>query len=402
MRVMHKAAVIGATLVALAGIGAGTALADPPSGVVPASTDIVGVGSDTTASPFNVLSHDYNATNPVSKLWSWDEFGNLLITTKANDPACTMQRPNGSDAGIAALNKNTREANGNFCIDFARSAHAPKAVVAGTNGPDAFAVLAGDAITWSSPEGSGVNSPVPFTLTLAQLASIYACRVTNWDQVGGFNAPIVPVLPQAGSETRATFLAALGGGPSYPLVPGACVVNGANGTGIIEENTGLGTANVAQFDPRGVPAVDDIFPYSIGDYIAQGTNEGSYNGTAIGGHATPYFGRGVLVIHDTTDNSGIVRSPTLTVNGSPYSYATAINYTFTFPLQYDLWDVVRNAGTATSPAFPRFPTSPAYETNLSAIFGHTGFVCTNLSAHADIVSYGFLLRSNCGELLAGS
>jgi hypothetical protein len=77
-----------------------------------------------------------------------------------------------------------------------------------------------------------------------------------------------------------------------------------------------------------------------------------------------------------------------------------INPSFTSQLQRTLYDVVRNAGTATAPAFP---TSPAYEASLSAIFGHTGFMCTNATAKSDIASYGFILRAaNCGALSAGS
>jgi ABC-type phosphate transport system substrate-binding protein len=412
MRVIYKAAVVGAAVVALAGIGVGSAFADPYA--TPKSTDIVGVGSDTVTPLYDGSENvkvpgtfvtDYNTQSPVpaNLLWSWDAVGSTNIVTK---PGCaSIPRPDGSSAGITALNNNVKitsgSGKGDYCIDFARSSRAPKAVVSGTNGPDAFAVLAGDAITWSSPAPkAGQTSPVPSNLTVADMTSIYNCTKTNWkDFSGGKSATIVPVLPQSSSGTRSTFLAALGHGVNNPLVPGPCVVNGSNKTGLIEENTGVSTApfgNTAQFDPGGTPAVDDIFPYSIGDYIAQGSGEGTYAGRVIGGHTTPDFAHGVLLLRDTNGTA-----PTATDNTAPYSHATVINPAFTSALRRTLYNVVRNGGTATKPAFP---TAPAYEkTALPKIFGPTGWECTAAAAKDDIVSYGFLLEGrNCGALSAGT
>jgi ABC-type phosphate transport system substrate-binding protein len=409
MRFIHKTAVAAAAMVAFAGIGVGTALADPPNGTVPAATDIVGVGSDTTTPLFSGLPQpatdgfqlDYNNTNPTSKLYSWDATGSASITPKAG--CASITRPNGSSAGINALNADTHN-----CIDFARSSRAPKAVVSGTNGPDAFAVLAGDAITYSYVSGS---ANVPAGLTVADLTNIYNCTWTNWDQIPGnssHNAPIVAVLPQNGSGTRATFLAALGGGVNNPLVPGTCpgIINGTSNGLPVEENTGVSSssyANTTLFS--GSNAADIIFPYSIGDYIAQGTagTEGTYNGKNIGGHTGPDFGHGVLLLRATTDSTGTLQPPTATNNTSPYANATVINPNFTNELQRTLYDVVRNGGTATAPAFP---TTPSYAaTALPAIFGGpgTGWVCTNATAKADIASYGFTNKgANCGALTAGS
>jgi ABC-type phosphate transport system substrate-binding protein len=421
MRVIRKVAVVGAAVVALAGIGVGSAFADPYA--TPKATDIVGVGSDTVTPLYDggvkvkdpgTFVTDYNTQSPVpsSLLWSWDAVPPAGVTspTIVTKPGCVaITRPDGSSAGITALNANTKIASGtgkgvDYCIDFARSSRAPEAVVSGTNGPDAFAVLAGDAITWSSPKpGTGQTSPVPANLTVADMTDIYSCTVSgvtydNWDQFGGKNAPIVAVLPQNGSGTRSTFLAALGHGPNNPLVPGSCVVNGSNASGPIEENTGVSTTgfgNTAQFDPKGVAAVDDIFPYSIGDYIAQGSGEGTYSGRTIGGHTTGDFAHGVMVLR--TSNS---TAPTATDNTAPYSKATIINPSYTDALRRLLYNVVRNAGTATAPAFP---TTPAYEANLSKIFGPTGWECTNAKAKEDIASYGFILEArNCGSLSAGT
>src|ERR1700756_4347125 len=84
---------------------------------------------------------------------------------------------------------------GGYCIGYARSSHA---LTSTDPSPIAFVALGGDAITWSSPEGNGVTSPVPATLTLAQLKAIYLCTDTNRDQASGSSAPIVAVLPQDG------------------------------------------------------------------------------------------------------------------------------------------------------------------------------------------------------------
>jgi hypothetical protein len=245
---------------------------------------------------------------------------------------------------------------------------------------------------------------VPANLTIADMTKIYTCQANgtsyNWDAFGGKDATIVPVLPQSSSGTRSTFLAALGNGVNAPLTPGPCVVNGATSGGlVIEENTGVSTApfgNTTQFDPGGTPAVADIFPYSIGDYIAQGSGEGTYSGRAIGGHTTGDFAHGVMVLRDT--NSTV---PTAIDNTAPYSKATVISSTFTDALRRILYNVVRNGGTATA---PKFPTSPSYEaTALPKIFGPTGWECTATAAKEDIVSYGFLLEGrDCGALSAGS
>jgi ABC-type phosphate transport system substrate-binding protein len=402
MRVIRKTAIVGAALVALAVAGSGSALADPYA--APAGTDIVGVSSGALTPLFDggvstthpgTFVTDYNNTAPVHKLWSWDATGSATITPK---PGCLpVTRPNGSSAGIAALNADTTDGRGDYCIDFAQSS-APEAPAG--NGLDLFASFARDAITWSSPAGSG--SPVPSGLSTAQLAAIYSCTDTNWDQVGGLNAPIVPVLPQSGTDTRSTFLAGIGGGASNPLTPGSCVINGTYHGLPIKENTGTSTSSFANGALFGqASAVDDIFPYSIGNYIAQGSNEGSYDGRAIGGDATADYGRGPLNLHVFTDGCDCIAPPTVILNTNGYSNGTAINPSFPSELQSTLYNVVRNGGTASAPVFP---SSPAYEsTALPAIFGPSGWICTATTAKQDIASHGFqLLGDSCGALSTGS
>jgi hypothetical protein len=148
---------------------------------------------------------------------------------------------------------------------------------------------------------------------------------------------------------------------------------------------------VAQFDPSGVPAVDDIVPYSIGDFIAQGA---SANG--VGGHASANWGHGVLQVNAATDSSGTVQQPTVTNSSSQ----TIINTSYPSQLQRLLYNVVRNGGTATAPAFP---AAGANQTSLSSVFGKGGWLCSNATAKADVVSYGFapLSALQCGALTVG-
>jgi hypothetical protein len=399
MRAIRKIAVLGAALAAFGTIGVGTALADPSA--PPALTDIVGVGSGITAQVFDngipgdqtgTLSHDYNATHSGSELYSWDavnpatgQIHDGIVTKGTTSPPapCSMARPYGSREGIAALN--TMDGS-DYCVDFARYS-----TLAQPPAPDtiAFVEMAGDATTWSSPGGtSSTPSPVPATLTLAQLVSIYNCTVTNWDQVGGDNAPIVAVLPPNGSDTRANFLRVLGGGMT-PLAPGSCVVNGTDSSGNpIDEDTGVTTGNVNEFGTVSAPNVDAIFPYTISSYIAQGP---AANG--VGGHSISTWARGDLLLHDIIDTHGVSQPPTVQ-NGSNQ---TVINPSFPLEFQQVVWNAVRNGCPSTSACFP---TTPSYAaTTLPAIFGPSGWICTNATARADLISYGFYLEgSECGNI----
>jgi ABC-type phosphate transport system substrate-binding protein len=411
MRFIRTAVVAGVSLATLIGVGVGTAHADPTS--TPSLTSIVGVGSDTmtplyagspTENVKGALTFDYDNQSPApANLWySWDAVNpstgateDPIITkgSSSTDTTCQIDRPNGSGQGISALETGTKDGS-DYCIDYARSSRGPASTDPSTI---VFVPFAGDAIGWATPTGTTSDpSPVPSTdtLTFADLVGIYECTITNWDSVGGTNAPIVPVLPQSSSGTRQTFLTDLGDGTA--ITPGSCVVNGSNSTGSIEENTGLSAANVAQFDPSGVPAVDDIYPYSIGDFLAQAPT--AVDG--VGGHNSSIWGHGVMQLGDLEQtSSGPVEKPTATnSSGQPI-----INTSYP-DFQRDLYNVVRNGGTASAPSFPTAASgAPAYEvTALPLIFGPSGYLCTNATATADEISYGFYqLGRNCGSLIAG-
>jgi hypothetical protein len=377
MHAARKIALISVTVAALVGATASAALADPSS--TPPLNSIVGLCGD-EAQMFDQLAADYDATDPSEPVYCWDgvnpitgAVGDTIITKSSGsgDTLCEIARPDGGNASITTLELNTMD-SGDYCVDFVVSAAPP---VSSDPSTIAFVATAGGGMTWSSPTGiSGDSSPVPSTLTRTDLIDIYTCVDTNWDQVGGSNAPIVPVLPQSGSGWRTRWLLDLG-----ITTPGSCVVNGSNSSGEIEANTGLSAANVAQFK-----SVDDIFPYSIGDYIAQGPAT-----DGVGGHATSIWGHGDLELHDITNSNGVVEAPTTTNSaGQPI-----INRSFPPDFLSALYVVVRNAGTATDPVIPLY---------LQPIFGSDGWICTSAIAQADIVSYGFWnLGASCGAVTAG-
>lgn len=216
-KVLHRGAALTLAVSALVAAGAGTAFADPPSGTVPAKTDVVGVGSDTTQFVLNALSSGYNTNHGAGKrLYSFDATGSTKIVTKTG--CASITRPDGSSAGISALVADTKG-----CIDFARSSRGPKAD--GSEAKLAFLPFARDAVT--SAVATTTNSPT--NLSTAQLKSIYICSARTWNKVGGKStATIKPLLPQTGSGTRAFFESAIG---ITDAQVGSCVTQG------IQENS---------------------------------------------------------------------------------------------------------------------------------------------------------------------
>jgi hypothetical protein len=210
---------------------ADSAVADP----APGGSDIVGVGSDTLqymldfAADGDVNGHAGFNTGKAARLASFDATPDANAragylngsTSAANLPlnptivlrggSQPVQRPNGSGAGITAL---ALDATGN--IQFARSSSAESQgnvdQAHGTGGVgDLHEVrLAKDSLSIAA--GKTTNA-VP--LTAAQLKQIYLCApgFTKWNDtgVGGTSSDtIIPVIPQASSGTRKTFLTDIG------------------------------------------------------------------------------------------------------------------------------------------------------------------------------------------------
>ena len=396
-RILAGAGAVAATVA----LTAGPAMADPPSGVTPRASDVVGVGSDTTQFVLDQLSHDYNAAHSGASrlLYSWDAVPQgQTITTKSggvnND--CTIVRPTGSSAGISALEQNATTSGGTgFCVDFARSSRARSTTdPACTTGGICFVALGGDAVTWADRSASAGGTNAPSTLTLSQLKNIYLCKTTNWSSVGGASAPIHAFLPQTSSGTRAFFLTALGGGT--PITPGSCVSTDNN---TLIENEG--DAPVLN-DP------DAIFPYSAGDYIAQFEHSASCtNGADCGYPSAPQCSPGSGQNLFGCNLTGVLQlnpigtsNPTKPFPPPPAPCGTscaAINPSFNASFQRVIYDVVRFSGSTPDHI-------PSY---LEKFFGAAtaatkGYVCANSTAKTDLKNYGFRVFANTAPTHCGS
>ena len=246
------AAAAAAAAVLFAGLLATPASADP----VPQTKDYVGVGSDTTQlsvgavadgyadSQFGFYVAGYNST-ASARVASFDAT-NLLTgargdTIRLKAGTTPIARPDGSGAGKNLLYGATTN---NTAVNFARSSSALSSAEAGANlVAYPFAV---DEVAAGVAPGS---SYAPAGLTPQQLVGIYNGTYTNWNQVGGANAPITPLVPQSGSGTRSFFesqlQAANGGNP---------VVYGANVIQTVQEHD----ASVFQTYPNAVA------PFSVG------------------------------------------------------------------------------------------------------------------------------------------
>ena len=246
------------------------ALVAPASAdMAPGADDIVGVGSDTVQNIGNFMADgDTNfAASGVNSSVSKNRLISFDATPDANDRAgylngstsaglrplnptiilragsSPIQRPNGSGAGITALNKDTAAP---FKINYVRSSRLPS--VAEQNTAAGIAAFGGGLrvikiSTDALKAAVATTTNAPASLTAAQLVGIYQCTTTSWATVGGTAGTIVPLIPQSGSGTRSSFLAdlqAANGGTAITL--GGCVQT-------VEENdpaaiTGLG-ANAA-------------------------------------------------------------------------------------------------------------------------------------------------------------
>src|SRR5581483_1506722 len=163
---------------------------------------------DTVQFLLDQFSRDYNKANPgaATLLYSWDpadpvtgKTGGKIVTKAGCKP---VARPDGSSAGVSALEKDASDpaGPGALCVDFAGSSRAPESTdPACTTGGVCFLPVAGDAVTWATRDAASGGTDAPASLTPAQLMGIYQCSITNWDEVGGQNAPIEPFLPQTSS-----------------------------------------------------------------------------------------------------------------------------------------------------------------------------------------------------------
>jgi ABC-type phosphate transport system substrate-binding protein len=397
MRTFHKliaAAAVAATATAVAVV---PALADPPAGVTPRATDIVGVGSNTIQNVMDQLSADYNKTvkKSASHLYSWDavgptskglpkkDVGDIVTKTKVSAKSpCLVLRPNGSGAGQAAIGANAALVKhpklnkaGQYCIDYSRSSSGPSS----TTPPGLqFIPIGRDNVTYATNKVTNA----PSNLTTSDLLKIYTCAVTNWKQVGGKNAPIDAQLPQTSSGTRKFFLTAINGGTT-PATPGPCVDDspGESTTtpppsgNLPEENEGYD-----QF----LQGKNVIYPFSAAQWIADGNSASCKVKNCA--KIDPKTGvpdcnkpkKKQLTFGCDYKVNMILRD----INGkAPLTKSGAQNTKFTPLFTRTVFIVVRQA--AGNPG-----DVPTY---LQHLFGPTGWVLTSKTARRDLAAYGFQL-----------
>lgn len=387
MRMLTKLLACGAGA-AIVAMGAGPALADPPDGVKPSATSIVGVGSDTSEYLYDQLALDYDSAHKKdAQIYSWDATnpttgatGDTIVTKSG----CSgIARPDGTGQGLKAFEANTADGSG-YCIDYARSARAREASDPQcTTGGICFVALAGDAVTYATRSSAAGGTDAPADLSTSQLAGIYECKTTNWSKVGGKNATIKPYLPVSGSAIATDFLTALGGGVT-PIQPGNCVQS------TVQQNEGI--------DPS-LNSAQAIVPYSVAKFLAQVYHSASClnsSCTAVNGAICKPTGKqnkfgcnesGVLTLNEidkkAPSNKWPLPKPGKGVN-------PVINGKFVSLFLVPIYTVVRDASTPDS--------IPAYLEPLFAASGAStpGWICTATTAHTDIVDYGFLISPECG------
>jgi ABC-type phosphate transport system substrate-binding protein len=248
LRVNKTVGAIAAAGLAMVAIGATMAPASADPIGAPTYRALAGVGSDTTYNVMNGLS-EVVTIGGVKQIASYDPIPSTsLITPKnpATNPNCqNLTRPNGSSAGRTALLNALTPGNPiNGCYDWGRSSSLNIAPVASATGGLTYVPFGVDAFTYAVAKDSGI----PRDLALDDVKAIYRCEVPG----------IKPYIPQSGSGTRQYWLQQMGITEAQVANTYTCIKDTKNGT-IIQEHDG-----------RVLTSGDEIAPYSIANFVAQG------------------------------------------------------------------------------------------------------------------------------------
>jgi phosphate transport system substrate-binding protein len=208
------------------------ALAIPASAGATTPTLVVGSGSDVAYHVMDALDLLYNqspgctiiapsGTQPLDQ--SCIPQTGDITTEDTNHDVITENAPIGGSAGVSQLC--SQGLAGVATINFARQTSAPSSsVCTGLK----YVAYARDGVTWEHfPGVTGSGSASVTNLTDAQLQGIFVtCTITNWNQVGGTNAPIkvYTILSQFG--TRKAWDTFLGG--SSASCPGVKQIDQTN------------------------------------------------------------------------------------------------------------------------------------------------------------------------------
>jgi len=413
VRIVKSLVAMGAVAATATALAVAPALADPVNGhlkrVTPQPYDVVTAGSATTQYVLDGLSLAYNKTvkhhgvkNPY--LLSWDAVppnNPNFLTQKINTKAgCSRQlRPAGSSAGITDMGTyGTVKYKGKTypCINFARSSRFFKTgdPVFGPGGIS-FVILAKDAVTYASTKVTNV----PKNLTTAQLTEIFSCNIpanngdpkNSWGALVGNIYPttaqdqalVAPVLPQSGSGTLSFFTGVIGVATTEPTCGPAAALPATQDP---LENEGVDNVFRIGDVSTGAPNPNVIYPFSIGDYLAQSLN------SPLPGHKPKKgqnaFGHdetGVLYLNELNGTQ-----PTVFTGSGKHRHLIT-NPKFSSPFQRYIYDVTPYSSDKTHiPANLEKWLDPA---NIKG--APHGFFCAN-AQHALLEAYGFTPTAACG------
>lgn len=263
---MNKKKLIAMT--ATAGVALSVLAFAGPAHAEPVSSSYVVVGSDTLQDVSNALANGTGISGGNVRsfaggkaIGSFDATGSVLIQTKTAGPR--FGRPNGSSDGVKALSRSIDGAGYKAGtvgsptvvitgqVDIARSSSGA-GTTANATGPLVYVPFGRDALTYAHSGPIGFN-----VIDQATLTGIFNCSIT---QVAGVD--VVPVIPQAGSGTRADWLSKLGLTAIYATANPACVVVGQ------EHDTAMLADGVTPFPANGITAM------SAAQWVAQATGAG--------------------------------------------------------------------------------------------------------------------------------
>ena len=255
---MNNKKVIAAS--AALGLAATRLVSAPAAHAEPVSPSVVVVGSDTLQDVLNALANGTNITGSLvrsqagdSSIGSFDATGSDLVQTKPN--GVRFGRPNGSSDGQRALSRSIdglpyKGVTITGQVDITRSSSGP-GTLANPTGPLRFIPFGRDALSYAHTAGANAAFD---NISQAALKSLFECTATT---IGGVTA--VPVIPQAGSGTRADFMTKVG---LTDASLGACVVVGQ------EHDTQTLANGTTPFPANGVTAM------SAAQWVAQNTGAG--------------------------------------------------------------------------------------------------------------------------------
>jgi ABC-type phosphate transport system substrate-binding protein len=401
IKTLVAAAAAAATVAALSA----TALAEPINPhthktVTPNAWDIVGVGSQTTSYVSDQLSYNYDLgikhdTTKTPYLYDWDAVppSNLndtsqVITLKAG---CRNTRPNGSSAGITALETyGTVKYKGVTypCVNFARTSRNRNSSTAPVDpacapGGICFVYFATDVVTYATTKVTNV----PDNLSKAQLAEIFGCDIPaahgfakgTWGALLGAKAKDPkgkpdPLVPQSGSGTLKFWMeTALG--LATDTEPACGTLAGiTNPKFQPEENEGISVVFKLK---NSKPNPNVLYPFSVASYVAQEAHSAAIGKTPKKGQNQ--FGRdetGVLFLDGISGTA-----PTVKVKGVPV-INPAWKKTVFFRYNYNVVPYSAAKGNVNH-------ISP----ELAKIFGPKGYECKQPKVLAD---YGFGSTALCG------